>query len=133
MKNSKLVKLLLVTLMVAMIGIIGTEVFAAEGENYDDLQQLLNNTTSNNGTTANNTTASNTTSNNTTNNTAKNNSTLNTSAITNSSATNNVNNTTNTALPKTGVESSTGMIVLITVCGISAIYAFKKIRDYKSL
>ena len=127
MKKTKFVKLLLVALMVVMIGIIGTEVFAAEGD-YDalELDDLLNNVSAENKTDSK--------PENKVDNTAKN-TTLNTNEITNSSTSNKTTNTTNTAdtLPKTGVESSVGMVVLITVCGISAVYAFKKVRDYKSL
>ena len=132
MKNSKLAKLVLVILMVVMVTCIGVDVFAADGNSsYDDLQAVLNktgNNTTNNvaSNTANNTV--NKTANNTVNNTAKNN-TLSTSAIT----TNTANNATTTSLPKTGIASSTSVIVLITICGISAIYAYNKIKDYKNL
>ena len=124
MKKTKFVKLLLVALMVVMIGIIGTEVFAAEGD-YDalELDDLLNNVSAENKTDSK--------PENKVDNTAKN-TTLNTNEITNSSTSNKTTNTADT-LPKTGVESSVGMVVLITVCGISAVYAFKKVRDYKSL
>ena len=50
---------------------------------------------------------------------------------------NNTNNTANktnrnvTAYPDTGVDYS--VVGIIVVCGISAVYAYKKIRDYKSL
>lgn len=37
-------------------------------------------------------------------------------------------NNTNTTLPQTGIDSS--MVFIIAICGISAIYAYKKIRDY---
>lgn len=44
-------------------------------------------------------------------------------------------NTTNTAsnLPETGLEDSLPMIALVVVLGISAVYAFRKIRDYQNL
>ena len=89
-----------------------------------------NNSSTNNTTnkTVNNTT--NTT--NTTNNTSN---TLNTSALKNSVNTTATTNTSynNTTLPKTGIGNSTPVVVLITIFGISAVYAYKKIRDYKSL
>lgn len=51
---------------------------------------------------------------------------------TNSNAnTNNNVNANKTAIPYTGVDYS--VIFIIAVCGISAVYAYKKIRDYKSL
>lgn len=40
------------------------------------------------------------------------------------------NTNTNTTLPKTGVNDGYVVAILVTVCGISAIYAYKKIRDY---
>ena len=45
--------------------------------------------------------------------------------------TNNVNNTEKPGnLEKTGLENTS--IVLIAICAVSAIYAYKKIRDYKA-
>ena len=41
---------------------------------------------------------------------------------------NNVNSTNTTTIPYTGVNYS--VIVVIAICGISTIYAYKKIRDY---
>lgn len=59
---------------------------------------------------------------------------------TNNSVNNNVNNTVNnavnnkvnntTSIPNTGVDYS--VVFIIAVCGISAIYAYKKIRDYNN-
>ena len=69
-------------------------------------------------------TATNVVENNTTNNTV-NNVVNNTVANTN---TNKVNNLTNT-LPKTGIEDSPAAIIMI-IGVISAVYAYKKIRDY---
>lgn len=40
------------------------------------------------------------------------------------------NTNTNTTLPKTGVNDGYVVAILVTVCAISAIYAYKKIRDY---
>lgn len=126
MKNSKLAKLVLVVLMVVMIACIGVDVFAADNtSNYQDLGSVLN--SAGNNTTKNNTTTNNTT--NKTNNTTNTSNTLNTSNLTNKTA----NNTTNTTLPKTGIASSTSIVVLITIFGISAIYAYNKIKDYRSL
>lgn len=39
-------------------------------------------------------------------------------------------NTNNTTLPKTGVTDGYVVAILVAVCAISAIYAYKKIRDY---
>ena len=61
------------------------------------------------------------------NNTAKNN------TAKNNSKNNSKNNTAknNTSIPYTGVDHS--VVFIIAVCGISAIYAYKKIRDYNNL
>ena len=36
----------------------------------------------------------------------------------------------NTALPQTGAESTSGLIVLIVVASISAIYTYSKVKEY---
>ncbi len=42
----------------------------------------------------------------------------------------NYNTNTNNTLPKTGVTDGYVVAILVTVCAISAIYAYRKIRDY---
>ena len=39
----------------------------------------------------------------------------------------------NTALPKTGVEDSMPAVILVVVLGISAVYAYKKVQEYKNI
>ncbi len=39
----------------------------------------------------------------------------------------------NTSLPKTGVEDSMPAIILVVVLGISAVYAYKKVQEYKNI
>lgn len=53
----------------------------------------------------------------------------NTNINTNTSYRTNTNTNTET-LPKTGVTDGYVVAILVTVCAISAIYAYKKIRDY---
>lgn len=48
---------------------------------------------------------------------------------TNSSSYNSSNTATNN-VPQTGLEDNTGMFVILGICVVSAIYAYKKIRDY---
>ena len=136
MENSKFVKIILAILtgvMLVAIGVSGTNYVSAadgNGTNYADLGAVLNGT---NNTTTNNATANNTTSNSTANGTNSSN-TLNTSALRNTINTANTVTTTNTTtLPKTGIANSTPVVILIAIFGISAVYAYKKIRDYKSL
>ena len=40
------------------------------------------------------------------------------------------NTNTNNSLPQTGVTDGYVVAILVTVCAISAVYAYKKIRDY---
>lgn len=47
----------------------------------------------------------------------------------NSSLYNNTNTNTDT-LPKTGIGDNTGMYIIMGICVVAAIYAYKKIRDY---
>lgn len=147
MKNIKMLKKLVV--LVISIGLIVTFsnfAYAADEDPFFEIKP--ENTSSNESTntstneTTNNTT--NTDSNNSlftnieSNNTTTNNSTLTTNNSVNTTNTsNNVTNrsVTNTeTLAKTGLSDSKGMISLIVViCGISAIYSYKKINDYKKL
>ena len=60
-------------------------------------------------------------------NTTKNNSILNTNANTNNNIANN-----NTSLPQTGIEDS-GMGILLIVCVACAIFAYKKVSDYRNI
>lgn len=134
MKNSKLVKISLVVIMsIAMLVFMIGNVFA---ENYQDLTTAVNGT--NSATTGNNTTGNNTTGNNTArNNTARNNTA--TSALNSANATNRTNTANNTStynnttLPHTGIGDSIPVAVLVVVFGISAVYAYKKIKEYKNI
>ena len=82
----------------------------------------------------------NTNTNNTNTNTANANSIGNSSITTNDILNNTNNNVVNRSvtntdtLAKTGLSDSKGMVTLIVVlCGISAVYSYKKINDYKKL
>ena len=59
------------------------------------------------------------------------NTTTNTNTNTNINTNTSYRTNTNTeTLPKTGVTDGYVVAILVTVCAISAIYAYKKIRDY---
>ena len=97
---------------------ITTNVFATDGDIENELggnsNQNVNNTFSNIG-----------------NSNVSNNTNIN-NANTNKANTNNSNtNTNNAGIPYAGVDYS--VVTIIIICGVSAIYAYKKIRDYKSL
>lgn len=126
MKKSVVMKIFLVVLVSVMLIICNGYVQAVDNTTgYQDLTQATKNNTSNSTNT--NTNATNTTN---TNNTAKNNS-LNTGAVTGNK--NNTSTYNNSSLPKTGVEDSIPTMLLLVVFGISAVYAYKKIRDYKNI
>ncbi len=127
MKKSIILKSFLVILMCAMLTFAITPVYAATDEGFEDI--LGDNTSTNTG---------NTNSGNTNSNTANTNTN---SANTNSSNVQNLNalrnatkgvNTTN-SLPNTGIEDSLPTVLLVVVFAISAVYAYKKIKDYRNI
>ncbi len=119
MKKSELVKVILI-IIVSLIFLLGTrETMAAN--NTSNFTDLTNTVITNNTAIQNSTISNNTSSNNTTNNTTNN------AVLT----TNNTSNYSN--LPKTGLESPVPTFALILVLGISALYAYKKIQDYRNI
>lgn len=118
MKNSKLVKTVLIMLISIIMILVSKEIFAAD----IDITPSINNTT-------NSTRTNNTTTNSTTNNTVSSNNTTNNSVL----RTNNTSTYNNSSLPKTGIEDSLPITVLVVVLGISAVYAYKKIQYYKNI
>lgn len=120
MKILKNVKIVLAMAISFGIIVMSTQVFAANNtsENYAGITDLNANNTTNN-------TANNTTTNNTTNNSALNN----VSVLT----TNNTTKYNNTALPNTGIGDVMPATLLVIVFGISAVYAYKKVQDYKNI
>lgn len=136
MKKSNLIKLFSILLMSIMVIMFTTNVWA-EDNDFTTLPVNTNNTANTN---SNNTNSANTNSNTASNNSNVNKSNMN-SANTNTNAnnTNNSNNSknssiyNNTNLPKTGIEDSIPVAMLVVIFGISAIYAYKKIRDYRNI
>ena len=51
--------------------------------------------------------------------------------LNNNTANKNVNNNTNTGIPYTGLDNSVTFVII--AFGISAVFAYKKIRDYKNI
>lgn len=119
MSKEKIRELIICVITLVVLGLaLTTNVFASDidaalgnGVNYSEIPDGSSNNVVNN--TVNNTI------NNTVNNTVSN----------NTSANNTAKN--NTAIPYTGVDYS--VIFIIGVCGISALYAYKKIKDYNNL
>lgn len=117
MKNSKLVKMVLVVMIILTMILVAGQVFAET-----DLTGTLTGNSSTGGS-SNILDISNTPKNNTVNNT------INNTVLT----TNNTSNYNNTSLPKTGIEDSVPGAILVVVLGISAVYAYKKMQDYKNI
>lgn len=105
MKKSNLIQIVTILLVSAMVLLFSTTVNAANDNNeVHDLTGTL-------------------TKNSTSNNTSKSNNTNNSS----------VYNNTNNNLPKTGIEDSIPVAALVVVFGVSAVYAYKKIKEYKNI
>ena len=135
---------LLKNITIAIIGVAiifaFTNVLAADNNTYQDLSQAIS---GNNGATGNSQTGNNSAltnnalgTNNSSSNRANNNGVFNTNALaSNNSLSNNSasNSYSNTTLPRTGIESVAPIAVLLVIFGISAIYAYKKIKDYKNI
>ena len=117
---SKTKEIIICVISVALLILaIATNVFATEAPPLGNLLQETNNPSNDFQQIPENNTAARSTNTNTNN-----------KISTNVNANNNTNNNTNTTsgIPYTGVDYS--VIVIIAVCGVSAIYAYKKIRDY---
>ena len=126
MKKSNLIKVVTILLISVMVMLFVTTVNAANDNGFLDWTDTLTDTNTNND-------SKNTNTNNAANNTNK--AANNTNNANN--ATNNTNksvyNNTNSNLPKTGIEDSIPVAILVVVFGISAVYAYKKINEYKNI
>ena len=124
MKKSNLIKVVSILLISLMVMLFTTTVNAAnEVDLYNELT-LDNSNTAN----------TNTNTGNTNTNTANTN--TNTNVNTNRNRNTNTNNSSiynNTALPKTGIGDVVPVAALIVVFGISAVYAYRKINEYKNI
>ena len=122
MKKSNLIKLFSILLISVMVMMFSTSVFAVEENVYLSLDGSNTGNSSNTGNGTNNTNNPNSANRNNTNNTNNNRNNTNNGSIYN-----------NTNLPKTGVESSIPVALLVVVLGVSSVYAYKKIKDYKNI
>lgn len=130
MKKTNLMKVVSILLISAMVILFNASVFAADNTGFNDLTSTLTNSSNN----SNNTNSSNTTNSNTnTSNTNINTSSNSNKSNTNSNVNSNMTSIYNTNLPKTGVESSVPMAMFILILAISAIYAYRKIKEYKNI
>ena len=126
MKNSKLVKVVMGAIISLIVVAMANQVFA---DNVTDLTNALGNSSSSSNSSSTNNITSNTALNNTTRNNTVNNTIKNNSVLT----TNNTSSYNNTSLPKTGIEDHIPAVILVVVLGISAVYAYKKIQEYKNI
>ena len=125
MKNSRLVKVVMGAIISLIVVAMANQVFA---DNVTDLTNALGNSSSSSNSSSTNNTTSNTALNNTTRNNTVNN-TTNNAVLT----TNNTSSYNNTSLPKTGIEDHIPATILLVVFGVSAVYAYKKIQDYRNI
>jgi hypothetical protein len=126
MKNSKLVKVVMGAIISLIVVAMANQVFA---DNVTDLTNALGNSSSSSNSSSTNNITSNTALNNTTRNNTVNNTIKNNSVLT----TNNTSSYNNTSLPKTGIEDHIPATILLVVFGVSAVYAYKKIQDYRNI
>ena len=123
MKKVNLIKgILLILLSVVLIGTTGVYAADLDGD-IDELQNLTPTNTASNENVRNNNANVNKSNSNVSNSNANVNKT-------NSSV---YNNTNNTSLPKTGIEDSLPTMVLVVIFAVSAVYAYKKIKDYNNI
>ena len=131
MKN--LIKVATILLVSVMVISFATFVNAADNTNDGFRELTLDSSNTNSNNTSGNTNTGNKNSN-TNTNTNTNSNTNNTKANKNTNNSSIYNNTNkNTDLPKTGIEDSIPVALLVVVFGISAVYAYKKINDYKNI
>ena len=126
MKKEKLLKTMIVLIIGTILFAMTNNVFAADVDFFEDTTNQLNTTNTSTGTNTNTNTNSNTTN------------TNNTTNVVDTSATSNVNTNTNTNnyntnLPKAGIRENTMLGVVITVLALLAVYAYKKINQYKNI
>ena len=121
LKTKKIVILLVV--IFAILGLISVQVYATD-TNIIDLDDLIGGNNSNT-TNQTDTNTQNVTTNETGNVTGGNEATI------IQPHTNRTNTTANNELPQTGVTEDITVVFFIIVCAVLAIYAYKKIRDYR--
>lgn len=136
MKNSKLLSIVLITIISLSVIFMGKEVFAATAQDLTQTTNLNELKGSSGSSSSSSPSSSSSSSLNSSNSSST---SLNKGNNTTSNTANNVLRTTNTSsvnnsnLPKTGIGDSMPGVILIVVLGISAIYAYKKIQDYRNI
>ena len=125
MKKERILKTIVVLLIGVVLFTMSSNVFAADSNSkvdfWEDTTNQLNTTPSESPTSQPTTTDDN------------NSLDLSNSLNTNGNTNGNTNNNYNTNLPKAGAPENTMLVVGITILAISAIYAYKKINQYKNI
>ena len=122
MKKLNIVKGLLITLVSLSMIMFTTNFVSAADENFVNFDEAAGSNSSTN--------KANTNSNKANTNSNKNKANTNS----NKSNTNSLNtNGVRGSLPKTGLQESLPTVLLVVVFGISAVYAYKKIKDYRNI
>ena len=129
MKNSKLLSLVLIVIVGLSIALFTKDVFAAT--DFTNIALNSNNTTTSTGTST--TDSGNSNKQETVLSSSKNNTTNSTTNNTVLKTNNTTSTYNNSSLPKTGVEDSMPGVILVIVLGVSAVYAYKKMQDYKNI
>ena len=130
MSKSNLLKVFFSLVLSIVLILMVTTVNAPDSNGFNDITpQLTNNNAGNN--TANTNTGSGSTNTNRANTGSTNTNRANTSANRSSNTNSSIYNNTN--LPKTGLSDSLPVVLLVVVFGISAVYAYKKIKDYRNI
>lgn len=128
MRKTNLIKGISIVLISVMVIAFSSSVFAADNTGFNDLTSTLSNSSNSNSNNSNTNTNTNTNTNSNTN--------RNTNTNTNTKTNSNTNNSSiynNTNLPKTGIESSVPVAALVVIFGVSAVYAYRKIKEYKDI
>ena len=128
MKKERMLKTIVVLIIGTVLFAMTTNVFAADVDFFEDTTNQLNTVNTNTDNTIN--TATNNTATNTNINTV--NTTNTTSKVNTTTTTANTNNY-NTNLPKAGAPENTMVGVAITVLAVVAVFAYKKINQYKNI
>lgn len=140
MKSMKMFKKLIAIMLCLTFILVGSSaVFAADdGDIFLEINETDSNGVTNGNSADNNTSVSGSANNTSNGNIANNNTSIAGSTNNASNSTNNTNSNrsvSNTnSLANTGLAQTGGIIALIlVVCGVSAIYSYKKVNDYKNL
>lgn len=137
MKKEKILKLMVVLTIGTILVAMTSNVFAADSSSgidfFEDQTNQLNTTTNTNTNTNTNANTNSNTTNTATNNTTNTTNTTNTSTNVNTTNTTTNANNYNTNLPKAGAPENTMVGIVITVLAIVAIFAYKKVNQYKNI